>query len=255
MIAARTTRARRLARHLAVAALAVGATACGGRGAAQPAPVPAVNMLTEAERRAGWTLLFDGRTLDGWRAYNGTGPAAGWAVEDGALALVQPRGASDIVTTKAYANFELALEWRVKPDGPPANSGIFIRAEEKAGEPIYFSAPEMQVLDDARHPDGRSPLTSAGAAYGLYPAIPGVVRRPGEWNAVRIVVRGNAVEQWMNGTRIASYELGSAEWTGRVRASKFGQWPRYGRARAGLIGLQEHGSWVAFRNVKLRVLP
>ena len=244
-----------IARRTVAVTLALVLAACGGRGAAQSSPAPAVNTLTEAERRAGWTLLFDGRTLDGWRAYNGTGPAAGWAVEDGAIALVQPRGANDIVTTTPYANFELALEWRVKPDGPPANSGIFIRAEEKAGERIYQSAPEMQVLDDARHPDGRSPLTSAGAAYGLYPAIPGTARRPGQWNAVRIVVRGNAVEQWLNGTRVASYELGSAEWTSRVRASKFGEWPRYGRAKAGLIGLQEHGSWGAYRNIKLRVLP
>lgn len=241
--------------RLVILAVAATLAACGGPRAATPTPVPAQNVLSEAERKAGWRLLFDGQTLAGWRGYNATGPAAGWAVAEGAMVLAQPRGANDIVTAEQYANFELALEWRVRPDGPPANSGIFFRAEEKAGEPIYYSAPEVQVLDDARHPDGRSLLTSAGAAYGLYPVPRGVVKAPGEWNAVRLVVRGNKVEHWLNGQQVVAYEIGSADWTARVKASKFGEWPRYAKATRGHIGLQEHGSWVAYRNIKLRVLP
>lgn len=241
--------------RMTMVAAALLLAACGGartRATAQPTATP--NTLAEAERRAGWTLLFDGRTLDGWRAYNGAGPATGWAVEDGAIVLAQPRGASDIVTTRQFGDFELALEWRVRPDGPPANSGIFFRAEEKAGEPIYYSAPEMQVLDDARHPDGRSLLTSAGAAYGLYPAPRGIAKAPGEWNSVRLVVKGKKVEHWLNGQQVVAYEIDGADWTARVRASKFAAWPRYARAMRGHIGLQEHGSWVAFRNIRVREL-
>ncbi|MCU0625619.1 MAG: DUF1080 domain-containing protein [Gemmatimonadaceae bacterium] len=228
--------------------------ACGGaaRGTAQGS-TPAQNVLTEAEHRAGWRLLFDGRTLAGWRAYGSPIMAPGWAVEDGALTRVAP--AQDIITVERFSNFELRLEWRVKPDGPPANSGIFYRAEEKEGEEIYQSAPEMQVLDDARHRDGQRLLTSAGAVYGLYPAVRGLSKPPGQWNAVRIIVNGTRVEHWLNGTQVARYELGSADWLARVRASKFVEWPRYGRATTGHIGLQEHGSWVAFRDIKIRVLP
>jgi hypothetical protein len=111
----------------------------------------------------------------------------------------------------------------------------------------------MQVLDDARHPDGRSRLTSAGSLYGLYAAPAGVVRPAGQWNDVRIVVRGNRVEHWLNGTQVVNAELWSADWNARHAASKFPQWPRYARATVGHLGLQEHGSWVAFRDIKLRV--
>jgi hypothetical protein len=113
----------------------------------------------------------------------------------------------------------------------------------------------MQVLDDAGHPDGKSPLTSAGADYALYPAPLGVVRPAGEWNDVGLIVRGNHVEHWLNGTKVVDYELGSPDWEQRVKASKFAEWPTYGRAASGHIALQDHGDWVAYRNIKIRVLP
>ena len=221
---------------------AAGAQAQGDR-------MPAPNTLTPAEEKAGWRLLFDGATTRGWRAYAGNSMPAGWKVVDGALTRVGPAG--DIITTETFRNFELALEWKVAPGG---NSGIFYRAA-LGSEAIYHSAPEMQVLDDARHPDGQSPLTSAGADYGLYPAPRGVVKPAGEWNAARIVVRGNHVEHWLNGKKMAAYELGSADWTARVAKSKFKEWPEYGKAAEGYIGLQDHGDQVAFRSIKIRVLP
>lgn len=225
---------------LSLALLLVGWTAGLAAHGAEP------NALTDAERRAGWILLFDGRTLDGWRGYNRAELPEGWAVRDGALARVGPGG--DIITESQYGDFELALEWKV---GPGGNSGIFYRAEE-GHEWIYQSAPEMQVLDDAGHPDGRDPLTSAGASYGLYPAPRGVVRAAGEWNEARIVAVGHRVEHWLNGVKIVEYELGSREWEERVAASKFAEWPAYGRARRGHIGLQEHGDPVWFRSIKIR---
>src|SRR5438876_12307484 len=125
----------------------------------------------------------------------------------------------------------------------------------EAADETYETGPEMQVLDDARHKDGQSRLTAAGSAYGLYPAPAGVVKPAGEWNEVRIVVNGNHVEHWLNGVKVVEYELGSADWKARVKASKFAPHPHYGRNPEGYIGLQEHDSWVAYRNIKIRVLP
>jgi hypothetical protein len=206
----------------------------------------AMNTLTAEEKAAGWTLLFDGRTTDGWRGYMQQELPGGWQAVDGALTRVERGG--DIITTRTFRDFELSLEWRLLEGG---NSGVFIRAVEGPAL-IYHGAPEIQILDDARHRDGRSPLTSAGANYGLHGAPRGVVKPAGEWNHFRIVVRGNHVEQWMNGQKVVEYELGSPEWRALVGASKFAEWPEYGQAEEGHIGLQEHGSFVAFRNIKVR---
>ncbi len=209
----------------------------------------AMNTLTPAEQAAGWRLLFDGRTTNGWHAYSSTGVPIGWQVVDGALTRVAE--AADIVTNQQFRNFELSIEWKISPGG---NSGIFYRAAPGSKE-IYFSAPEMQVLDDPKHPDGQAELTSAGSAYGLYPAPRGVVKPAGQWNTVRILLNGNHVQHWLNGRKIVAYELGSVDWLQRVANSKFKAWPEYGKAAEGYIGVQEHGSRVAFRNIKVLELP
>src|SRR5918992_1321039 len=208
-----------------------------------------VSTLTDDERAAGWRSLFDGRTTAGWRGYKQATIPSGWQVVDGALTRVGSGG--DIITTDQFANFELALEWKVAPGG---NSGIFYRVTEE-GEAAYHTGPEMQVLDDARHQDGGSPLTSAGSLYGIYAAPAGVVKPAGEWNAVRIVVNGSHVEHWLNGVKVVDYELGSSDWEKRVGEAKFKEWPAYGRAKRGHIALQDHGDWVAYRNIKIKVLP
>ena len=187
--------------------------------------------------------------LDGGASKSASLPA-GWQVKDSALTRVAEAG--DIVTDEVFRDFELTLEWKVAAGG---NSGIMYRVSEAPElKYVWESGPEMQVLDDARHPDGAKPETSAGACYGLYPAPRGIVRPAGEWNQVRIVVQGKRVEHWLNGTRIVEYELGSPDWEDRVRKSKFASMPRYGREPAGHIALQDHGDWVAYRNIKIRVL-
>ena len=219
-------------------------------GAQQTPPLsPPVNTLTDAEREAGWELLFDGHTTDGWRGYMMDVMPDGWQVLDGALTRVGP--GRDIITMEQFENFDLTLEWKVELGG---NSGILFRAAE-GPERIYMGAPEMQILDDANHADGRSPLTSVGSNYALHPAPRGLARPVGEWNTVRILVNGNHVEHWLNGVRTVQYELGSEDWLARVAASKFREWPEYGQASRGHIGLQEHGDRVAFRNIKIRRLP
>ncbi len=219
-------------------------------GAQQTPPLESpMNALTHAEREAGWELLFDGHSTDGWRGYMMDTMPDGWRVVDGELTRVGP--GRDVITVEQFENFELTLEWRIELGG---NSGVFFRAVEGPGS-IYFGAPEMQILDDANHPDGRSALTSVGSNYALHPAPRGVAHPVGEWNSVHIVVDGDHVQHWLNGVPTADYELGSPDWSERVAASKFNQWSEYGQASRGHIGLQEHGGFVAFRNIKIRRLP
>src|SRR5213596_2775168 len=174
---------------------------------------------------------------------------SGWKAVGGTLARMAPAG--DIMTREKFRDFELSLEWNVAPGG---NSGIFYRASEY-DDAIYWTAPEMQVLDDARHPDGKSRLTAAGSAFGLYPAPALVVKPAGEWNQVRLLVEGHHVEHWLNGVKVVEYELLSPDWEAKVKASKFASHAHYGRNAEGYIGLQEHEYPVAFRNIKIRVLP
>ncbi|MCU0634011.1 MAG: DUF1080 domain-containing protein [Gemmatimonadaceae bacterium] len=202
-----------------------------------------------APAQSGWRSLFDGRTTAGWHHLRQSGPPTGWGVVDGALTRTGPGG--DIVSADQFANFELALEWKISPGG---NSGIFYRVDPSS-EKTHESGAEMQVLDDARHADGKSRLTSAGALYALVASPPGHLKPVGEWNAVRIVVNGAHVEHWLNGTKVVEYELWSPDWERRVRESKFSEVPTYGRARRGHIALQDHGDWVAYRNIRIRELP
>jgi hypothetical protein len=204
------------------------------------------NVLSAAEKQAGWKLLFDGESLRGWRGYQTKKAPPGWGVEDHALTRVAEAG--DLITEKQFKDFELALEWRISEGG---NSGIMFRVAEGA-EASYETGPEMQVLDDARHPDGRNRLTSAGSAFGLYAAPAGIVKPAGEWNQVRLLVRGHHVEHWLNGVKVVEYELESPEWESKVAGSKFRQWPGFGRAPKGYIALQDHGDKVWYRSIKIR---
>ena len=207
----------------------------------------ASNVLSPSDSKDGWQLLFDGKTLDGWRGYKSDAVPQGWRVEDGTLHFSGGRG--DIVTVASYSDFELQLEWKVAEWG---NSGIFYLAE-LGKDVIYMSAPEMQVLDDDHHPDGADPLTSAGSNYALHPAPRGVVRPAGEWNLALIKVQAEHVEHWLNGQKIVEYTIRSPEWAELVANSKFADWPDYGKALSGHIGLQDHGDPVWYRNIMIRV--
>ncbi len=208
------------------------------------------NTLTAEEQAAGWKLLFDGKTTTGWRGWNKDTIPSGWQAVDGTLTRVS-EGGGDIITVDKYDNFELALDWKIAPGG---NSGIFFHVTEE-GDEMYWSAPEYQVLDDSAHADGLKPETSAGANYALNAPTMEMARPIGEWNEARILVNGPHVEHWLNGMKIVEYELWSDDWKARVAASKFAAWPIYGMAKTGYIGLQEHGSAVAYRNIRIRPIP
>lgn len=220
------------------------------QGTVRPRPAqPPQNVLTDAEKSEGWKLLFDGKTLSGWQAF-GRKPITGWEALDGAL--VRTGGGGDIVSDEEFDDFELKIDWRISAAG---NSGVFYRVRQAPGLRYpWETGPEMQVLDNAEHPDGRSPLTSAGANYALHAPPRDVTRPVGFYNEARIVARGPRVEHWLNGEKLVEYEIGGAAWNQLVAASKFKAMPRYGREKGGSIVLQDHGDRVWYRNIKIRRL-
>ncbi len=211
-------------------------------------PPPPANLLTKKQAKKGWKLLFDGRTTAGWRGFRSADMPAGWQAVDGALTRVAAAG--DIVTVEQYGDFVLELEWMVAPRG---NSGIFFRVSEDQAQ-VFETGPELQVLDDQGHGAELDPLTAAGSNYALHAPSKGVTRPAGEWNQVRIEVRGDHVVHWMNGEKLVDYRLWTPEWKELVAASKFGAMPGYGLNKTGHIALQDHGDGVSYRSIKIKPL-
>jgi hypothetical protein len=207
-----------------------------------------LNALTPAEKADGWKLLFDGKTVNGWRAFKSTTPPAGWKAVKGEL--LRDASGGDLMTSEQFGDFELRLEWKVAKNG---NSGIMFRVTDQAGL-TYETGPEFQILDNAGHKDGQNPMTSAGSNYAMHPPVRDVTRPVGDWNEVRLIVRGAHVEHWMNGVKLLEYELWSEDWDKRMKASKFAKMPFYGRAKRGHLVLQDHGDLVWYRNVKIKPL-
>ena len=216
----------------------------------------------------GWRDLFDGKTLSGWRNYGGDENAVRkWQVQDGTLALVQdgvfpmwdmiksallggPSG--DLVYYReTFRDFELSLQWKISPGG---NSGIFYLVKDEKESVSWRTGIEMQVLDNEGHDDGQIHTHRAGDLYDLVAADPETVRPPGEWNDVRIRVKDNHIEHWLNGVKVVSIERGSEEWNTLVAASKFADMSGYGKSESGYISLQDHGDPVWFRNIRVRDL-
>ena len=196
-----------------------------------------------------WTVLFDGKTVKGLRGYKQSGFPDSWEVVDGTLKTVPGHGI-DLISEEVYKNFELELEWKVPKGG---NSGIFYFATEE-GNYIWQSAPEMQVVDDEKHTDGKNTLTSAGALYALIAPSTNVVKPVGEFNQVRIKVKNNHVEHWLNGTKIVEYVYGSDMMWNLVAKSKFNKMPLFAKASEGHIGLQGDHGLIWYKNIRIRRL-
>jgi cytochrome c len=212
-------------------------------------PATVHNRLTADEVAAGWTLLFDGQTTQGWRGFKRQDFPAGWQIQDGTLTRVS--GGGDIITTEQFGDFELVLDWKVAPGG---NSGIFYRVAEDA-DAVWFTGPEMQILDNTRHPDGRDAFTSAGSCYALYAPTRDTTFGADRWNTVRVIARGTRIEHWVNGEKVIEFDTASDDFKQKIAASKFASLPQFARLRSGHIALQDHGDRVAYRNIKIRKLP
>ena len=215
--------------------------------AMSPLEQPAVP-LTAAEKADGWKLLFDGQSLSGWRSYKAPTPPAGWQAVNGEL--VRDGDGGDLMTVEEFNDFELRLEWKISQNG---NSGIMFHVATGDENP-YESGPEFQVLHNAGHKDGANPLTSAGSNYAMHPPAKDVTRPVGEWNNIRLIVKGTHVEHWMNGEKLLEYEQFSPDWYARLKASKFATMPPYGRYKRGHLVLQDHGNLVTYRNIRIKSL-
>lgn len=210
----------------------------------------AENTLTPKETIAGWRLLFDGKSTQGWRGFKKLSfPEQGWKVEAGCLVHSAKGGGGDVITDASYQEFELQWEWKVASG---ANSGLKYFILEERGSAIGH---EYQMIDDARHSDALTgPLHQTASFYDVLPPVHAKVKPAGEWNRSRILVKGDTVEHWLNGALALRYKLGSPEVLAGIARSKFKAVDGFGKSVAGHILLQDHGDEVRFRNLKLRDL-
>ena len=207
-----------------------------------------------------WEVLFDGTNLDHWAEYLKESVSENWKLENGAMVFYppanKPKGASyNLVTKSEYTDFVLSLEWQISEGG---NSGIFWGVKEDVTlHEAYQTGPEIQVLDNTKHPDAKAGTThQAGALYDMLPPSKDVTKPAGEWNTCVITInhknnRGSVV---LNGETIVEFSVNDPEWSAMVATSKFADWPHFGKYTTGKIGLQDHGDKVAYRNIKIKQL-
>ena len=221
----------------------------------------APNTLTAKEKKQGWTLLFNGKDFSGWRQCNGKAMPANWTIDDQAMRVSlgegkkpgQGSGGDILFGDKKYRNFELSIDWKASD---MANSGIFYYVREVLGKPIYYAAPEVQVLDNVNATDNKIDSHLAGSLYDMLPADPASVKPVGKWNTIVIKVKDGKVTHTQNGKKVCEYTLWTKEWDSMVNNSKFKNFPGFteGISKEGYIGLQDHGYTVWFRNIKIREL-
>ena len=241
-----------------VSLLLAGATLLIAASAQNKTPV---NQLTGAEKSAGWRLLFDGKSFDGWRGFHSDKVPAGWAIEDSCIKKVPAEGepsqaSGDLITADQFDNFEFSIEWKLSKG---ANSGIkYLISESLPPTGRSGVSFEYQVLDDENHPDAKAGIAgnrTAGSLYDLIPASKAKKLLPiGEFNRTRIVVKGNHIEHWLNGVKVVEFERGGEKLKQHIAESKFKNTKGFGETAKGHILLQDHGDAVWYRNIKIRTL-
>lgn len=211
-----------------------------------------INTLSEKEKTEGWKLLFNGKNFNGWKTFQGK-EISGWKVIDGVLnnSGVGSDHGGDIVTRKKFQNFELSLEWKI---APKSNSGVFYHVNEKIGKAIYESGPEYQLIDDKGWPDKLHDNQYSGANYGMQAPQNAVVKDLNEWNQSRIIMNGTHVQHFLNGVNVVDYHFWDTDWKTRKERGKWKDYPYYGMAKKGNIGLQDHGGLAQFRNIKIKII-
>lgn len=213
------------------------------------------NELSVAEKADGWELLFDGKDINkNWRGYKMDSSPTKWEIEDGAI-FFNPNNygtGGDIISHEQYSEFEFSLEWKV---AAASNSGIFYHAVESDDYKFpYETAPEMQVLDNNRHADGKIEQHRAGDLYDLVKSRVENVKPVGEWNKVLIKVKGNSLEHWQNGEMVIKTTMWDDNWASLIKDSKFATWPGFGKSKIGHFALQDHGDPVWYKNIKVKKL-
>lgn len=207
------------------------------------------NQLTAQEQADGWQLLFNGKDMSQWRTFKQPTVNEKWQIEDGAIALTAG-GGGDLISKESYKNFELTLDWKIAEVG---NSGILILADEK-GKYIYSHAPEIQILDNERHPDNKLDTHLSGSLYDMIASPVASHKKAGEWNKTKIRLENSALTIWQNDVQTAKVTIGSDDWKSLIAKSKFASWPGFAAATEGHIGLQDHGDKVWFKNIKIKEL-
>jgi hypothetical protein len=230
-------------RRLVVSILAALAIVPLGFGSAVSA-----DTAVKKKKEKGFVKLFEGDKEKAWVGYGKDTWPEGWELSEGVLH--RKAGGGDLQTVEEFGDFDLRFGWKIAPGG---NSGVMYRVSREKG-PAYETGPEYQVLDDAAHQDGKSPLTSAGSLYALYPPAKNVAKPAGEWNRSRIVVEGNRVRHFLNGEKVVDVEIGSDDWKKQLAASKFATWPKYAKNKRGHVVLQDHGDEAWYRNMRIKRL-
>jgi hypothetical protein len=209
------------------------------------------NTLTPAEQKAGWILLFDGKTTKGWKPY-GSQPADGWEVVNGQLHCKEGEVAhrADFMTTEQYDNFELTFDWKINKG---FNSGVIYRVEE-GDRASYETGPEYQLIDDEGYPDKLEDWQKSGSDYAMHPPTSVEAKPAGEYNQTKIIVNGAHVEHWLNGKKVVDFDLWTPEWNALKEKSKWKDAKLYGMIKKGNIALQDHGGGIWFKNIKLHKL-
>ena len=217
-------------------------------------PVP-LNTGTLAEtNKNGWKKLFDGKTKKGWHSYGKATAGEAWKIADGTL-YVDPsiKEGGDLVTDEEYGNFDLKLEWKISKNG---NSGILINIKEDAAKynETYITGPEIQVLDNDGHPDGKITKHRAGDLYDLVKSSSEPIKPVGEWNAVEIISNKGKLQIFVNGTNVVTTTMWDDNWRSMIAGSKFKNWSDFGTFKQGKIALQDHGNAVWYRNIMIKKL-
>lgn len=223
--------------------------------------VYADNTITEAERKAGWSLLFDGKSMGSWRNFKKKTLGKGWVINENAIHLDakpnkdghwQAVDGGDIITDKSYENYEFTVSWKINNCG---NSGIIFNVvESDKYDYVWQTGPEMQVLDNTCHPDSKFVTHRAGDLYDMIECKYSTVKPAGEWNEARIKSLNGKVDFWLNGYKVVSFTMHDDQWKKMVAGSKFRDMPDFGLAKGGHISLQDHGDKVWFKNIKIRAL-
>lgn len=214
-----------------------------------------LNTLSKSEKKAGWELLFDGNDLDGWHGYNMDESPESWKVQDGILKIINEGGAENaggLVTDKIFGSFALYLEFQLTP---AANSGILYHVKEDPKYTYaYETGTEYQLIDQEGWPDPLEDWQVTGANYAMHPPMVKPYKPVGDWNQAFLLVDGNKVTHMLNGKLIVQFEKYSDDWNKLRNSGKWSDFPDYGKFDEGNICLQNHGTIVHFRNIKIREL-